>query len=413
MQTLQFARARIAAVLTEIERLKHSEFAYAHSEHALKAVEGIFKRSQDTLSRLSEQSSPDILNNECGLSLKRLFIFHPILGFILRSTNARNAFEIYAPLLRLARQTLSPDAKLLLSSEWDFSPFVYSMITDLPEYSMIGIPASESSNPLLVPLAGHELGHTYWKLNSLAKRFSSNVEALTVNTIRGSRWADFNQVFPHFPQKDIDTNLFARNSWQPAYTFAMLQIEEIFCDALGVLLFAESYLCAFAYLIAPRLPGMRSPSYPNLTARAHYICSIASALGVTPPSDFVAAFEDMDAPSDPARKVLTAIADDVVAIAVPGVVALIRDIDIRDQLPRRNHDVVKEIASDFRLIVPTERTSSITDITNAAWLCYNDPDLWSTGPDTMDGIRKLTVLRELVLKSFEILEVQERTREPI
>ena len=57
------------------------------------------------------------------------------------------------------------ETRLILSSEWDYSPFMYDQITDLPSFVFIGLPACESANPLLLPLAGHELGHSVWVKN--------------------------------------------------------------------------------------------------------------------------------------------------------------------------------------------------------------------------------------------------------
>ena len=92
-------------------------------------------------------------------SLHDLAQYTPILGFILRSTNIRNAFEARGPLVRLAQKLLSKNTKLIVSSEWQYSPFVHPPIQDLKNFVLIGLPAPESSNPLIIPLAGHELGH--------------------------------------------------------------------------------------------------------------------------------------------------------------------------------------------------------------------------------------------------------------
>mgnify|MGYP001286141063 CR=1 FL=1 len=149
----------------EVARLRQSEFPYKHSVEALDRIDKLFTRKLARLNAFGHSSDPAIVSQECALALRDVFRYLPLLGFILRSTNVRNAFEVYGPLLRLASAVLEPGVakgdrrtRLLLSSEWDYSPHVYTEIADLPGFVLIGLPAPESSNPLLVPLAGHELG---------------------------------------------------------------------------------------------------------------------------------------------------------------------------------------------------------------------------------------------------------------
>ena len=82
-------------------------------------------RLGDVLKKVAPTESPDSVLSPCIVSLEVLFTYVPLLGLILRSTNTRNAFEAYAPLLRLARKILGKDTKLIISSEWDYSPYVY------------------------------------------------------------------------------------------------------------------------------------------------------------------------------------------------------------------------------------------------------------------------------------------------
>ena len=92
---------------------------------------------------------------------------------------------MYAPVLRLARRLLGPDTKLLLSSEWDYSPFVYLPTRDLPEFVLIGVPAYESSNPLLISLAGHELGHNVWNQQDLGKKYDAALRTEVLKALTG------------------------------------------------------------------------------------------------------------------------------------------------------------------------------------------------------------------------------------
>ncbi len=150
MPTIDYTTNRIKAFLNEIDQLKQSEFPYPHPRDALDLLEERFKHHIDLLQRTPSTAPASVINNQCSVSLYDLHIFTPILGFILRSTNVRNAFEVYDPLLRLAQTILVADTRLILSSEWEYSPYVYRSMTLLRGFVLIGLPAPESSNPLLV-----------------------------------------------------------------------------------------------------------------------------------------------------------------------------------------------------------------------------------------------------------------------
>src|SRR6185503_19438960 len=117
-------------MLGEIERLKEVEFPYSDSHDAVLTLERIFRQKIRILEQFDATAQEDAVARECAQSVGALFQYLPALGLILRSTNVRNAFEAYKPLRRLARQLLEPDVtekdrqtKLLLSSEWSFTPY--------------------------------------------------------------------------------------------------------------------------------------------------------------------------------------------------------------------------------------------------------------------------------------------------
>ena len=153
-QLLVFAKQRLAAFRGELARLEHSEFPYPAAEAALLRITHVFTQHSQMLELLNKDSDPNTVNQVCQQQLTDLWDYLPFLGFILRSTNVRNAFEIYVPLQRLAWRILGPNVQLLLSSEWNYSPFIFTQIPLLPRFVFIGIPAHESGNPLVAPLAG-------------------------------------------------------------------------------------------------------------------------------------------------------------------------------------------------------------------------------------------------------------------
>ncbi|MGI0025197.1 MAG: hypothetical protein ACREA4_08640, partial [Nitrososphaera sp.] len=215
--SLDFARSRLVAFLDEAERLTEAEFPYSYPEEALNRIRRLFERKLKLLEQLDEQSDPATVQQECALTLRDLFNYVPLVGFILRSTNVRNAFEVFGPLLRLARNVLESQVardqrktRLVLSSEWDYSPFIYPIIPALPGFVMIGLPAPESANPLLFPLAGHELGHSVWAKLDLSDSLKFKVTEEVISVIK-QRWTDYQEVFPYLQieKGDLDRDMFA------------------------------------------------------------------------------------------------------------------------------------------------------------------------------------------------------------
>src|SRR5687767_11878378 len=149
---LDYSKLRLRAFLEQVQALRHSEFPYQDSKTALELVEALFKQRIAWLDNLEPRSNPEVVKQQCRDALEALFAYLPLVGFILRSTNVRNSFEAFAPIRRLAGSLLANRQEppvfatihLLLSSEWDYSPFVYDAIPGLPDFLMIGLPAPES-----------------------------------------------------------------------------------------------------------------------------------------------------------------------------------------------------------------------------------------------------------------------------
>jgi hypothetical protein len=121
----EYSEARLHSVLDEIAKLGQSEFPYAHSREALNLLEAEYNTHLAKLASLAAGTDVAVVNGYCSEALLDIFRYIPLLGFILRSTNVRNAFEVHGPLLRLCQDVVGPDTKLILSSEWDFSPFIF------------------------------------------------------------------------------------------------------------------------------------------------------------------------------------------------------------------------------------------------------------------------------------------------
>jgi hypothetical protein len=200
-----------------------------------------------------------------------------VLGFILRSTNVRNAFEVHFPLKRLVKKLIGPDAKLIISSEWDFVPFTYPMSLDqLPNFALVGGPASESGNVLTMPVAGHEIGHSAWRAHSGSFNLQTPLLAAVdgaINTLPSETARLTAQLGTGAQALDQIRRL--------AFLNGMKQLEEIFCDAMGLYFFGTSFLYAMEFFLAPG-GGARSLTYPSDAERLRLLGIGSGTLGLSP-----------------------------------------------------------------------------------------------------------------------------------
>lgn len=402
---LETAKKRLNAVIQEIERLLQSDFPYADSRDALELLCHLFQERLALLEKVSPDAPADVVEVACSTSLVSLNIYVPILGFILRSTNIRNAFELYPPLLRLARKVLRDDTKLVVSSEWEYSPYVYLPIKDLPGFVLIGFPAPESANPLVVPLAGHELGHSVWALEDLSRRFQKRIEESVLKELTENRWKEYSKLYQYSKDDVLGGDLLARETWVSAFSWCSLQVEEIFCDCFGLRLFAEAYARAFLYLLGPGSAGKRSLRYPNLRERAKLMVQAASTMQVAVQDNFASEFMHETEPSEPTTRLLISVADTVARSVAPDICALAGEWADKRKVPKRNTDRVDAICHALGRIAPVTTQESTVDLLNAGWQCAIGPELWKDVPQITEAKDKDRILKDLVLKSMEVTEV--------
>src|SRR5262249_41795396 len=100
---VDFVSQKVLAVLAQIEHLRTSDFPYAEPKSALGLLAELYKRDLDRLSSIDETVDARVRQQACAHANARVFQYYPVLGFILRSTNIRNAFAIYNPLLHMCR----------------------------------------------------------------------------------------------------------------------------------------------------------------------------------------------------------------------------------------------------------------------------------------------------------------------
>ncbi len=281
----------------------------------------------------------------------------------------------------------------------------------MPDFVLIGLPATESSNPLVIPLAGHELGHSVWYAKKFVDDFSSRMSNRVLAMIKDKKWDQYKEIFPQFTKIDLEEDFIGSLTWQPAVNWSLLQAEEMFCDFLGIRMFAESYLHAFAYLIAPGTSGQRSVGYPSIMRRVSHLIDAAKHFDVNIPDDFAASFTPETEPTDPTTAFLVSIADMVTESCASDLLKKATQFANDSHAPMRDHSKVSGIVDQFKkTVVPTAESETLPDITCAGWRCNLDTNLWG-------HIRQIKppdwgrVLRDLMFKSMEVSEIHERLEE--
>lgn len=268
---------KLSAVVRQIENLLLSDFPHELTEEALKLFSAFFGDQILRVERAKTGAPHDLLVQTCITANSRISVYLPLLGFLLRSTNVRNNFECYDALLQLSQRLIGPQAKIIISSEWDMSPLTYALsVPVLPGYVLLGMPATELSNALILPLTGHELGHSVWTNEDFESKMADKVQ----NQIHQYLIQDqqFSAAFPAHAGLKIDdnellSNMFLKLIVNDISKLTLAQMEEIFCDAIGLNIFGESFVHAFHYLLAPGLGGDRSLYYPPLHIRAQLMVS--------------------------------------------------------------------------------------------------------------------------------------------
>lgn len=411
---LEFARQRIQAVLAELERTAFSDFPYKDSEEALKSLQRLFSHSLSTFDGLDDNSAPKMIVNTCEVALKGITDNLPLIGFIVRSTATRNAFEAFGPFRRLAGDLLEPTVpvenrtiKLVFSSEWEYQPFIWDPVAQLKDFLLIGLPASESSNPLLLPLAGHELGHALWLRKNLDKELRQIIGEQVTAAIR-QLWDECVKHFPEFANIDPD-KLDTQMNTGPLFTallWCTRQCEEMFCDFVGLGVFGMAFYNAFAYTLSPGLTA-HSPMYPDLRTRVDRLGEAGKTFGLEPPEHFAKciAVNPTLSRSTPSDNLLLKIAEQASAAIWPHLLEKARALTAGVN-PGTDQVRLDRILARFRLVAPADNVAYLADIFNAAWIAYNDDTMWKEYPKIHENRRE--VLRDLVLKNLEIFEIERR-----
>ena len=274
----------------------------------------------------------------------------------------------------------------MLSSEWVYTPFIYAEIPALNNFVFIGFPATESANPLIVPLSGHEIGHSLWIGSSGVTRHKKCIHDNLI-TILERRLSDFKNALlkPDLTVKDISDNMFVIQTWAPTVFWTEKQAEESFCDFVGLRLFGTAYFYAFAYLLSPSIGGKRSYRYPNLRKRIKNLLAAAGKYGINVPPNYEQQFEDLEQSEGTRTDLfLLEVADECLQAIIPTLIDDADNLLSTRSVPRPSTDEIRRIVDSFHRVVPATRARSIADILNAAWETSEDDSLWKGIPTIED-----------------------------
>jgi hypothetical protein len=398
---LASARRRVRAFLDQIVELEAADFAHLDGEEALTLIKADSTALRELLERMPATADDASVNTMCAKTNLMVSRYTDILGFILRSTNVRNAFEVHFPLKRLIEKAVDPAARLIMSSEWKFVPFTYPMTLDfLPGFALVGGPAPESGNLLIVPLAGHEIGHSAWRSHGIQNQIRDDLIA-AVATSLDAMPAERDLVL-----KELEAMGSALSRLQNAVLrSAIKQLEEVFCDLFGLYVFGHSFIYAYEYFLAPG-GEPRGAFYPSSRDRVRYLLDGATTLGMTVAPKLFDTWVD-STPLAAADHAVLAIADAAVASVYPALrdltFALLEGVGV----PKPETASVDRVLCALRQHVPEGEGASLPEIVTAGWLHLRERG----GLSLDDESSEYQMLNELMLKSVEVSEFKLRVDE--
>jgi hypothetical protein len=212
----------------------------------------------------------------------------------------------------------------------------------------------------------------------------------------------------------LKTERFIGRIWGRSYLLAQRQLEEVFCDFMGVYVFGQAFLHSFRYLIAPSLGEARSILYPRPRSRAEYMQEAAASDGLPTLYGFLDAFDAKEVPLPKVERFMVDIADKTTDRLHGQLLNIVRKYARKAEHFGTGSRHEESIEKNLRSLVPSASITSISAIVNAAWKLRLDIDNWDIlgAMKEKDGAsrraEKLRILRDLVLKSFEVYEFRKR-----
>lgn len=401
---LKYARDKLQQLQDKVLQLRQCDFPFDDSRDALGLLEARISVYLEQLgSRSISEEEPDRtdVRRAARAALARVRRYPELLEHISNSVSVANLFEVHDPLCRMANERLGlTEPRIVLSSKsiWIDLPYTFQH-DDFPNFSFIAL---SGSDPLLIPLAGHELGHLAWTVGERDPKRRGRLRVVT-KAVEDARAAIDSTMFPdRKPEEPTSTeDLISRE-------VALKWAAESFCDFVGLRLFGRSFVDALAYWVS-QLPFERIRTEPDVRTRARHILlgAATKCYGILNEDErawYTDFFETMRAPKeqeiaadDSMKRVKEAHES-----TIPGLTKRVSHF-IPQQKSRE--DVVYGY---FQLGVPAPGVHGLADILNAGWRAYRE-ELKNFQWAEEDKYRKL---KDLIMKTIEASEFIHRPKSP-
>lgn len=410
---------RLRAVLSLIQRVEKGDFPYPDIRDVLGKIKELLRIREEALEDRSTHTEPEAMKMICRESLETVFLCLPLVGFLIRATDVRNPFELYDAMRRLVTKVLPPElsgsAQLIISSEWDYSPYTWSLPSELGLQNVvfIGLPASESGNALAVPLAGHELGHNVWQAYDLGSKYKEVVRSTMQETIEGELFPEYEKMFAEISKPEDVGSVLGTVTWNDCWFWGLSQVEEIFCDYFGILIFRGSFLLSFSYLLAPGTPG-RSPHYPDYMERVNAHIYATQLAGIAVPKGYGDAFgktsEDWNEKAALWLKTTALVCQKLWPSLYDDAERIVEDSEANGSCEKE----VADVEGCFEAGVPAKWSAELTNIVQAGWRFRKKGygswrqsyPFMGTGDERYSGM-----LSDIMFKSIEVSEISSANEE--
>ena len=405
-------RSKIDGLLKTIDGLSAVDFPFSDATKLLRVISEEFQRLRADLPPETAEATPDVAKTLCRRALESIQNYLPVLGFISRSSDLEAPVELHGPLLRLTKRAIQSDALLVIFSEWNYSPFTF-LFPELAKRGvvLVGMPRSEAHNPLIAPLAGHELGHNIWQKEGFGSVFENLAGKIILDEMKAN-WERWKRLLG-LENPDQLSDLMGTRYWETPLTWAVRQCEETFCDLVGLLLFRDAYLHAFQYLLAPGDSVRRAYHYPDLYERARTLLESAKKLDIEVSAKYADNFEKTTIEAEEIVVQYVALADSTCTRLVPNLFETASKVVSERKLSGYSKAEVAKAKAQLDRAVPVSGSAGIENILIAAWEhSLNIDNFLGTRLPAVRDPEKEIVLHELVLKSFEVFEVEQRLAAP-
>ena len=172
-------------------------------------------------------------------------------------------------------------------------------------------------------------------------------------------------------------------------------------------LFGESYLFAFAYIVAPGSGVMPGSMYPSHKTRVDVLRAVALKEGVVLPDFGSLGLTEQEFRENPRERFVRRMAatgvNDAIETLWTVVSSLVGEADLRRPNPT---NAVRHL-HEIRMGIPAYQPVGLGDIINAGWAFFRETQ--NAKIDKKSLLERYDSLNEIMLKTIEVLEFRRRT----